>query len=284
MADHRVKHLGRDNHGLGVPLRLSQDPLLHDGEAFDLRLGRQIAPVDHHGVGGDDDLAQPVQPEFVFDLRHDADRTAFQQLAHLGHVLRALDERYPHEVDALRLRKLQHPAVSIGEHRAIELHVGNVEPLGAAQDPIVLDAAHDVSSTHIDDLKLQGPVVRQHDIPGTQVEMKVAIGDRNPSVGNPVGLRGEHQGLASLQRHVAGEQPRSNLPPRDVEKDRDERRDRAHSSNHPSMPRERIVRTVEPYDVQPLGDQLPYLRLRAGRGSQRRYDFRLAVHSFVLTP
>ena len=115
MLDHRLQHLGRDDHGTGVPPAGLDDPLLHDGHLVQGDLHSQVAPRNHHPVRLEDDFVEVVEGPPPFELGDDLQRPArlARRFPHLDHVRRRTDvarrekvgvllHRHPNVVDVLR--------------------------------------------------------------------------------------------------------------------------------------------------------------------------------------
>ena len=108
VADHRLEHLGRDDHRLGVAAGLLDDPLLQERHVLERALHAEVAARDHEAVEGLDDLVEVVDRLRLLDLgdHREQDALLAHDLAYVLDVLGRADERERDEVDA----QVQRPA------------------------------------------------------------------------------------------------------------------------------------------------------------------------------
>ena len=132
--DHGFQHLGRDHHRLAGAPAGAQHPALDRRHLFGRHLDAEIAARDHHGVGAVHDLFEPVDGGRFFELRHDRGLAA-HQLAQFVHVLRTLDERQGHPVDAEFEREGQVAAVLFGQRRNRQDRADDADALALGNAP-----------------------------------------------------------------------------------------------------------------------------------------------------
>ena len=102
MGDHRLEHLGRDDHRLGVVAADLDRPLLHDRHLLERHLDAEVAARDHDAVEGEHDLFEPVDRLGLLDLGDDraVDADLVHDLVHELDVFGRAHERQRDEVDA----------------------------------------------------------------------------------------------------------------------------------------------------------------------------------------
>ena len=95
MVDHRVEHVGRDDHGAECAVAGLHDLLLQVRHRCRIDLHAQIATSNHDGIRSFDDLVDVLDRLSVLDLRHDIDVRAavfVEEGADRAHVFRAAHE------------------------------------------------------------------------------------------------------------------------------------------------------------------------------------------------
>ena len=153
MLDHRLQHLGRDDHRTGMPPTGLDDPLLHDGHLVQGDLHSQVAARDHHPVGLEDDLVEVVERPAPFELGDDLQRPArlARCFPHLDHVRRRTDVARREKVGVLLHR---HPNV-------VDVLRGNPERQMTVRQVDALAARHGAAD---DDLRLDHLLVLRADL------------------------------------------------------------------------------------------------------------------------
>ena len=73
VGDHRLEHLGRDDHRLGVAPRRDDDLLLQEGHLLQRALHAEVAARDHEAVERLDELVEVVDRLRLLDLRDDGE-------------------------------------------------------------------------------------------------------------------------------------------------------------------------------------------------------------------
>ncbi len=68
MTDHRLEHLGGDDHRLRVFAAGLDDPLLHDRHVLERHLHAEVAAGHHRSVEREHDLIQPLDGLWLLDL------------------------------------------------------------------------------------------------------------------------------------------------------------------------------------------------------------------------
>ena len=113
------------------------------GHALERHLDPEIAARHHQGVGQVEDLVQPGHRLRLLDLGHHHGAPAGDLLG-LGDILRPLDERQRHPVDAGVERGLEIGAVLRGQRRERDHGVGQADALAVRQLAADLDPRDDV--------------------------------------------------------------------------------------------------------------------------------------------
>ena len=91
--DHRLEHLGRHDRRHAEVEGAPNELLLDDRHLLERQLDAEVAPGDHHRVGGPGDVVEVVDGGTGLDLGHDRQGRRAGQRPQLAHVVGAADER-----------------------------------------------------------------------------------------------------------------------------------------------------------------------------------------------
>ncbi len=282
MLDHRLQHLGRDDHWTSVSPTAFDDPLLHHGHLVQGDLDAQVAARHHHAVRLEHDLVEVVERPPPFELGNDLQRSAriARGLPHLDDVRRRADVARREKIGVLLDR---HPDVAQVLVRDSERQttVRQVDALaarnGAADDDLRLDPLL-VLRAH---LQLHPAVVDQDlltrlDVPDhVPIERQIRL--RARAQPDDIALL-QHPGAFEVVEPVAG--------PHQVDHHADRpaglRADLPHQANQTPVLFPGAVRLIQPDDVDAGPDQArESLLARTGR-PDRGDDLGSTLHDPVL--
>ena len=200
--DHRLEHLGRDDHRLGVVAADLDGPLLHHRHLLERHLDAEVAAGHHHAVEGEHDLLEPLDGLRLLDLgdHRAADADLVHHPVHELDVLGVADEGQRDEVDAQSQRELQILGVLLRHRRHADRDAGQRQTLVVADRAAFGDVADDVGAVLdldgderdvavVDEQPVAGPhvvgelLVRRRD--AVVVAGAVLDGDADPLAGGP---------------------------------------------------------------------------------------------------
>ena len=185
VLDHRLEHLGRHDHRLGVLPGDLDRPLLHQRDLFERKFHPEVAPGHHDGVEGLDDGFQVLDGLGLLQLRDHRDPPAdpVHYLVDDLYILGRAHERQRDQVDAQFQRELQIGDVLLRQRRHREPHPGHGEALVIAHRAALGDGAHHVAAGDVLDDQRDLSVVDQQPVSWLGVGGELLVGRRNPVVG-----------------------------------------------------------------------------------------------------
>ena len=149
------------------------------GHLLGLHFDAEIAARDHDGVGAVHDLFEPVDGGRLFQLRHDRGFAA-HQFAQFFHVLRTLDERQGHPIDAEFEREGQVAAVLFGQRRNRQDRADDADALAFGNASSGQDAGGGRLRFGLLDLQPDLAVVHQQMDAGRQGREDLGMRQRHP--------------------------------------------------------------------------------------------------------
>ena len=197
-GDHRFEHLGGDDHRLAGAAAGAGDLLLDAGHALQRHLDAEVATGDHERVGVFDDRRQAFDRLRLLDLGEDAGAAA-GELAHLGEVFRALDERQRDPVDAGVERRFQVGTVLRRQRAEGDGGVGNADALAVGEVVADLDRGDHAPLGHLGDAQAHAAVVEQQPVAGFESGKHFRVGQLDAGRVAGVGIVIEHEALADHQ-------------------------------------------------------------------------------------
>ncbi|MGX1117888.1 hypothetical protein RKD37_003251 [Streptomyces ambofaciens] len=164
VGDHRLHHLGRHDHRLGVaPAQLDQ-ALLHHGDLLERVLDGQVATGDHHAVERHHDVLHVVDRLGLLHLGDHRDPAALlvHDAVHVGDVLGVPDEGEGDQVAAHAQREPEVLDVLLAQRGDVDRRAGQVDALVVGDDTALDDDRLHPGALDLGDLQLDVAVVDEH--------------------------------------------------------------------------------------------------------------------------
>ena len=273
--DHRFQHLRRHHHRLAGDAAHARHLFLHAGHLLQRHFDAEIAARHHQRVGEFHDLGEPGHRLRFFDLGHHRGAAA-RDFLRLGDVLRPLDERQRHPIDAGIERGFQIGAVLLGECGKRNGRIRQAHALAVGQFAGHLDARHHTLGLGLRDREPHLAVVDQQRAPGRDrgenFRMReicaCGIARRRVAV--------EYEACAFLHhRRAAGEGAEPQLRPLQIDQDADRPRGVLFdAADHADQFAHAVLAGVAHIDAEHVGAGLEQLgdHCGVGRGGPQRGD------------
>ena len=199
--DHRFQHLRGDDDRLAGAAAQARHVLLHAGDLFQRHLDAEIAARDHQRIGEIEDIVEPRHRLRFLDLGHHRGAPA-RDLLRLGDVLRTLNERQRHPIDARFERGFKVGEVFWRERRERNDGVGQADALAVRHFAADLDARHDALRADLGRHQAQLAVVDEQRVAGLDGGENFRMRQLHAGgiAGRRVGIEGEVLALVDLGR------------------------------------------------------------------------------------
>ena len=282
MRDHRLQHLGRDDHRDLRAAGLTDDLLLDVRHVLDRHVDAEVAARDHDRVHLAQDARKVVDDLVALELGDDRQVGALltQERTHLVDVGGRAHERHGDVIDTLAEPEAQVLAILRRQARHRQGDARQREPLVVADAPADHHTTADLVRRRRLDAELDHPVVHPDLVAGPQVSEVLGMRDRGPLGGALDRARREREGPAGLEvdagAAAGAERPEPDLRTLQILKDRDRsapaRLTLADPPHDVGVLVMGAVREIEPRHVEAGRHQAIELVAAATRGTDRADD------------